>query len=367
LIMAEQIGVALVGTGFGQKVHLPALRAHHRTEVTAVYHRDLAKAQAIAHAENIPFASDDLNAVLNHPSVQAVSISTPPFLHYEMAKAAINAGKHVFLEKPTTLNATEAKELYVLAIAKQVAVTIDFEFRFIPAWQYLKELLQAGYVGNLRYVKIDWLGSSRADANRAWNWYALKEQGGGTLGSIGSHSFDYIHWLFGAVDRLSATLSTCIPQRPDPSSGGLKAVTSDDVCNITLELPGGIPIQVCLSAVTMQGRGHFVEVYGDQGTLVLGNRNQKDYIHGFKIMGSQGGKDLAELALPDRLAFPQEFEDGRIAPILRVVNAWVEAIDQGQAIVPSLKEGLYSQIVMDCCHQSHQSGQWVTVPQLADF
>jgi predicted dehydrogenase len=315
-----------------------------------------------------PFASDDLSQVLHHPTVQAVSISTPPFLHDEMVIAAIAAGKHVFLEKPTALNAREAKHLYDLANAKKVAVTVDFEFRFIPAWQRLAELLQADYVGNIRYVKIDWLGASRADANRAWNWYARQEQGGGTLGSIGSHTFDYIFWLFGAVDRLSAKLSTTIHQRPDPADGGmLKPVTSDDVCNITLERPNGTPIQVCLSAVTLQGRGHFVEIYGDQGTLVLGNPSQTDYINGFQLHGSPAGADLAELAIPDRLAFPQVFEDGRIAPILRVVNAWVTAIDQGQPVVPSLREGVYSQLVMDCCWESHDRGQWVDVPKLEAF
>jgi predicted dehydrogenase len=366
--MADKIGVALIGTGFGLKVHLPALRAHDRIAVTAVYHRDAAKAQAIAEAHDIPFASDDWQQVFNHPTVQAVSIATPPFLHEAMAQAAIAAGKHVFLEKPTALNAAAAKTLYDLANANKVAVILDFEFRFIPAWQRLAELLQVNYVGNIRYVKIDWLGSSRADANRAWNWYARQDQGGGTMGSIGSHAFDYILWLFGEVDRLSARLSTAIHQRPDPAAGGeFKPVTADDICNITLELPNATPIQVCLSAVTLQGRGHFVEIYGDQGTLVLGNPSQTDYINGFQLFGSLAGADLAELAIPDRLVFPQVFDDGRIAPILRVVDAWVAAIDQGQPVVPSLREGVYSQLVMDCCHESYRSGQWVDVPSLAAF
>jgi predicted dehydrogenase len=364
--MTTPIGVALIGTGFGQKVHLPALQAHDRTLVTAVYHRDLAKAQAIAAAHDIPFASDNLGEVLNHPTVQAVSISTPPFLHYEMAKAAIDAGKHVFLEKPTALNALEAKNLHTLANARHIAITLDFEFRFIPAWQHLQELLQTDYVGNIRYIKIDWLGSSRANPTRAWNWYALKEQGGGTLGSIGSHTFDYIYWLFGEVDRLSARLSTAIHDRPD-AMGDLQPVTSDDVCNITLELANGTPIQVCLSAVTIQGRGHFIEIYGDKGTLVLGNSSQTDYINGFQLLGSQNGSDLGEITIPDRLAFPQVFEDGRIAPIVRVVDQWVNSIDQGTPIAPALREGVYSQIVMDCCWESHDRGQWVNVPSLAKF
>ena len=80
------IGVAVVGTGFGQKVHIPAFQAHHNTKIVAVYHRDINKAKTIAETHNIPYASDNLAEILALPTVEAVSISTPPFLHYEMAK-----------------------------------------------------------------------------------------------------------------------------------------------------------------------------------------------------------------------------------------------------------------------------------------
>ncbi|MGI0493998.1 Gfo/Idh/MocA family protein [Alkalinema pantanalense CENA528] len=364
---SSTIGVALVGTGFGQKVHLPALQTHHRTQVVAVYHRDPAKAQAIAQAHQIPHACTTIDEILAIPEVQAVSISTPPFLHYELAKAALTAGKHILLEKPTALNAIEARELYHLATENALAATMNFEFRYIPAWQFFAELIQQGYVGQPRYIKVDWLVSSRADASRPWNWYAQKEQGGGVLGAIGSHAFDYLTWLFGAVRGVSARLSTSIVERTDPATGELKPVTADDTSNITLELLDGTPIQVCLSSVTMQGRGHFLEVYGDRGTLVVGSSNQKDYVHGFQVWGSQSGQPLAELPVPDRLAFPRVFDDGRIAPIVRVVNEWVNSIDQQTAIAPSLREGVYSQLIMDCCHQSNEMHQWVEVPELDPF
>ncbi|MEB3291798.1 MAG: Gfo/Idh/MocA family oxidoreductase [Synechococcales bacterium] len=356
------IAVALVGTGFGQKVHLPALQAHHRTSVAAVYHRDFAKATAIAQAHQIPHACTSLAEVLALPEIQAVSISTPPFLHYEMAKQVLQAGKHLLLEKPTALNATEAQELYDLARSQQVVATLNFEFRYIPAWQRFAELLQAGYVGKPRYIKVDWLVASRADATRPWNWYAQQELGGGVLGAIGSHAFDYIAWLFGDVKQLVAKLSTAIPARPDPTTGDLKPVTSDDTANITLELLDGTPVQICLSSVAMQGRGHFVEVYGDRGTLIVGSDNQKDYVHGFELRGSQAGQTLEVLPIPDRLAFPRLFEDGRIAPIVRVIDRWIYCIDQGEMLAPSLRDGVYSQQLMDLCHQSNRSGQWVEVP-----
>ncbi|MEM6399268.1 MAG: Gfo/Idh/MocA family oxidoreductase, partial [Cyanobacteria bacterium P01_D01_bin.116] len=127
-----EIGIAVVGTGFGKKVHIPGLKAHPRTKIVAIYNRDLDKAKEIAESNDIPHACDNLTDILQLPEVKAVAISTPPFLHYEMAKQVLEAGKHVFLEKPVTLNVTEAKELYHIAQEKNLAATVDFEFRFVP-------------------------------------------------------------------------------------------------------------------------------------------------------------------------------------------------------------------------------------------
>ena len=360
----DRIGVAVVGTGFGQKIHLPGLQIHHRTKVTAVYHRDLEKARSIAQAHQIPHACSSLEDLLALPDVQAVSISTPPFLHYEMGKQTLQAGKHLLLEKPTTLNVEEAVELYQLARSQNLSAAMDFEFRFIPAWQRFAELLAEGFVGQKRLIKIDWLASSRADASRPWNWYALKAQGGGALGAIGSHLFDYIPWLFAPVKRLCGRLSTSISTRPDPVSGTLKTVDADDTCSLLLELADGTLCQAALSAVTYQGRGHFVEVYGDRGTLVLGNDNQKDYVHGFRLWGSQNGEPLQELEIPDQLSFPKIYPDGRLAPFIRVVDRWAQSIDSGEELAPSLREGVYSQLLMDLTHQSNETNVWVNVPDL---
>ncbi|MGM3304384.1 Gfo/Idh/MocA family protein [Anabaena sp. WFMT] len=361
------IGVAVVGTGFGQKVHIPAFQSHHKTEIVAIYHRDINKAQSIATTNNIPHASDNLTEILALPEVQAVSISTPPFLHYEMAKQVLQSGKHLLLEKPTTLNVTEAKELYYLAKNKGVIATVDFEFRFVPGWQFFAQLLSSGYVGDLRLIKIDWLGASRADVSRPWNWSSNQEQGGGALGSLGSHAFDYINWLFGPVHKLNAYLSTAIPERSDPVNGKLKPVNTDDTCMLSLELANGTPCQVAISAVVHAPRTHRVEVYGDKGTLILGSDNQKDYIHDFRVWGSQIGQPLTEIEIPQQLLFPQYYVDGRICAFLRVVDEWIKGIETKQEITPSLREGVYSQLLMDLSHQSHELKTWVNVPNLATF
>lgn len=364
----QKIGVAVVGTGFGKKVHIPSFEAHADTEVVAIYHRDLETARNLATIHQIPHACDQITDIVALPEVQGVSLSTPPFLHYEMAKVILQAGKHLLLEKPTTLSAQEARELYHLALSHQCITTMDFEFRFVPAWQRFSELLAEGYVGPKRLIKIDWLVSSRADAQRPWNWYAQKDKGGGALGAIGSHAFDYLLWLFGPAKRLCGQLSTAIPARPDPASGGeLRFVDADDTCMLLVELADGTPCQICLSSVTYQGRGHWLEVYGDLGTLVLGSDNQQDYVHGFRLWGSQRGEGLAEMSVPERLAFPRSYPDGRISAFIRVVDQWVSAIKAGQNLVPSLREGVYSQLLMDLTHESNLTGTWVEVPGLENF
>lgn len=362
--MTDRIGVAVVGTGFGQKIHIPGLQAHHRTHVVAVYHRDRAKGTAIAQTYQIPHACQTVEEIVEIPEVAAVSLSTPPFLHYEMAKTVLTAGKHLLLEKPTTLNVQEALDLYRLAQVHGASVTMDFEFRYVPAWQRLAELLAETYVGQKRLVKIDWLVSSRADASKPWNWYARKDQGGGALGAIGSHLFDYVAWLFAPVRRICGTLITTIPTRIDPTTGEAKPVDADDTCILLMELTDGTFCQANLSAVTYQGRGHWVEVYGDRGTLVLGSNHPSDYVHGFQLWASQEGEPLAEVEIPERLAFPKTYPDGRLAPFIRVVDRWVQGIDRGESLTPSLREGIYSQLLMDLTQQSHYTGGWINVPGL---
>ena len=364
----SKIGVAVVGTGFGKAIHIPGFQHHPRTELVAVYNQDLAKAKAIADENQIPYAYHQLDKLLQSPEIDAVSISTPPFLHYDMAKQVLAAGKHLLLEKPMTMNAQQCCELYHLSERNNVRAIADFEFRFIPAWQLLAEYLEQNYVGNIRLIKIDWSVVSRANPDRPWNWYAQAEKGGGALGALGSHSFDYIAWLFGPIKKLCAHLSCAIPERPDPNDNNLlKPVTADDTCLLLLELANNVPCQLSISSVTYSGRGHWLEVYGDRGTLVLGSDNLKDYVHGFRLMAAPAGKSLTEVEIPKRLAFPQVFSDGRLAPFLRVVDQWVTGIDQGQSLIPSLKEGVYSQLLMDLTHQSHHQKQWVNVPDLTDF
>lgn len=365
MVNGNQIGVAVVGTGFGQKIHIPGFQHHPRTEVVAIHNRDLNKAKQIADENKVYYAYNDLDKILSLSEVDAVSISTPPFLHYDMAKKVLLAKKHLLLEKPMAMSVSQVKELYHLAKAQNVVAIADFEFRYVPAWQLLAEHLEDDYVGKKRLVKIDWLVTSRANPKRDWNWYSQQDAGGGALGSVASHSFDYINWLFGSVSKLCGYLNCAIPERPDHNDGGkMKPVDADDTCLIMMELADGTPLQLSISSVTYNGRGHWVEIYGEKGTLVLGSSNLKDYVHGFELFAAPAGKSLKKVSIPKKYDFSQVFTDGRLAPFIRVVDRLVASIDSGESLTPSLKEGVYSQLLMDLTHKSHQRKTWVDVPAI---
>jgi predicted dehydrogenase len=295
-------------------------------------------------------------ALLADPTIEALVLATPPEPRLALAQAALRAGKHLLLEKPVTQRAEEAQELQRLALAQRLTVAVDFEYRAVPLFQQLAQLLDQGVLGTPWLVKLDWLMSSRANPSRPWNWYAQAAAGGGVLGALGSHAADMLHWLVGPTRRVRGQLSTAIRQRPRPGDGRMEAVDSDDIALLQLELePGGggpVPAQVTLASVARHGRGCWLELYGSAGTLVLGSNSQTDYVHGFQLWkGEPGERTLRPIPPDPKLAFPRTWEDGRIAPVARLMGWWERAIREGHPMVPGLAEAVASQRVCDAARQ----------------
>lgn len=362
----EPLSVAVLGTGFGRKVHVPGLQAHPNTRVAGIYHPDGGRAATVATELGLSRSWHQLEDVLRDPTVDAITLSMPPHLHYEMAQQAIRAGKHILLEKPIALSVAQACDLHRLAAQREVVVIPDFEFRCVPSWQYLHQLLKEQWVGQIRSVNLTWQVQSRATPDRPWNWYAQRELGGGVLGALGSHAFDMVAWLLGPVNRLVADLSTRVTDLIDPETQRPRPVTSDDTDHLLLTLQNGVPVQISLSSVAFCGRGCWLEIYGDQGSLVLGNGTLTDYIHGFELQGSQVGGELCHLPIPAHLNLEQEFRDGRQAPFMGIVSRWVESICEGTSPTPSLRDGIYSQLLMDLSWRSHDLSRWIGVPELEE-
>ena len=353
--------VAIAGLGFGEKVHLPALRDCPLTEPVALWHPRAERLEAACRSSGLA-GSNDFEALLNDPTIDALVLATPPAPRFELARAALEAGKHLLLEKPVALDAGAIEELQRLALARRLTVAVDFEYRAVPLFQQLAALLQEGVLGEPWLVKLDWLMSSRADASRPWSWYSDAASGGGVLGALGTHAFDTLHWLIGPSRGVHGQLSTAIRQRPLPAGAAtgtaeaMAGVDAEDIALIQLELHDAagraVPAQVNLASVTRCGRGHWLELYGSEATLVLGSSNQGDYVHGFQLWMARQGESLRAVPADPSLAFARTWEDGRIAPVRRLIGWWAEAIREQRPMVPGLSEAVASQRVCDLARQA---------------
>ena len=348
--------VAVAGLGFGAAVHLPALRDCPATEPVALWHPRQERLDAVCGEADLP-GFTDFEAMLADPSLDAVVIATPPAPRFGLAQAALRAGKHLLLEKPVALHSDQVLALQKLALQQGCAVAVDFEYRAVPLFQQLAALLAEGALGEPWLVKVDWLMSSRADASRPWSWYSQAAAGGGVLGALGTHAFDMLHWLVGPSRRLQASLSTAIPERPLGRGGPMATVDAEDIALVQLQLEDGwgrrVPAQLSLASVARHGRGCWLELHGSEATFVLGSPNQSDYVHGFRLWrGRPGEPGLTELTPDPALAFPRTWNDGRIAPVRRLIGSWAAAITEGRPMVPGLAEAAASQ---RCCDAAREA------------
>ncbi|MGB1417179.1 MAG: Gfo/Idh/MocA family protein [Synechococcus sp.] len=348
---SSPIGVAVAGLGFGEAVHLPALATNPGFQTVALWHPRRERLDQACQTHGLK-GYDDWDALLADPAVDAVIIATPPAPRFDLAERALKAGKHLLLEKPVTLCVAQAQDLQRLAISRQLSVAVDYEYRAVPLFMQAQRLLDAGAIGEPWLVKLDWLMSSRADAQRGWNWYSEKASGGGVIGALGTHAFDMLGWLIGSVGPVQSLNSVSIRERPN-STGGMAPVDAEDVALLQTSLSwqgnpaSSIPAQIALSSVARNGRGCWLEVYGSEGSLVLGSANQKDYVHGFALWHARSGETPRSLQPDDDLAFATTWSDGRIAPVARIQSWWEDSIRHGTPMVPGLQEAVASRQACD--------------------
>ncbi len=257
--------VAIVGTGWGARVQVPAFReAGLNVSGIAGFHQN--KTKRLAEELGVePF--DDWRELVRRPGIDLVSVVTPPFEHLEMATTALDAGKHVLSEKPTALDADQAQELLDCALRHPDRFSlIDHELRFLPAWMAARERI--GEIGALRYIEIRYASPARGDRAREWNWWSDAAKGGGIWGAVGSHFIDTIRYLGFEVEAVQADLRTIIDERPYGDSR--RKVTSDDYANVQLRLTNGAVASIALSAVASgPDEPATITIHGEGGAMRL--------------------------------------------------------------------------------------------------
>lgn len=250
--MKREIGIGIIGLGWMGQVHSRAYRRlfdHYpesplRPRMVAV--ADAVGERARESAELLGFESwtSDWREVIETPEVEAVSIAAPNYLHREIAVAAAEAGKHIWLEKPCGRVPAETYEIAQAVERAGVRSTIGLMYRHVPAVSYARELIAAGEIGEITHYRGYFLADYAADPNGALTWrYKQDGAGLGVLGDIMPHTVDMAQDLIGPIESVSAQRETFIPERP--------------------EVPEGV------------GTGHFTVEGGDLGAV-----ENEDYVSG---------------------------------------------------------------------------------------
>tara|TARA_Y100000589_G_scaffold289117_1_gene290986 strand:- start:71 stop:1159 length:1089 start_codon:yes stop_codon:yes gene_type:complete len=353
----EKLNIAIAGTGFGLKVHLPALNESDKFIANSFFHHNVKKCESIEEKTGLKCFSN-WNELITNKNIDGIIIATPPHTRFDFARKALENNKHLLLEKPVALNSKEIEELQRISLLKNLKVCVDFEYRAVPLFLQAKEIIEKNSLGEIYFIKLDWIMSSRSDPLREWNWYSQSNKGGGVLGALGTHAFDLLHWLFGDSIRVSGNTYTSIKERPVGQE--MFEVDSDDICLANIEIGNNqgkvVPCQVSLSSISRNGTGFSLEVYGKDGSLFLVSDNQKDYVHGFRLTYSNNENIIKTIQPIDKFAFKKTWTDGRIAPVQRIQNLWGECILNNTPIIPGLSEGVKSQKVCDAIKESSDSG-----------
>ena len=348
------VRVAVIGTGFGAAAHVPALLALPEAEVVAICARRQDRAMAVAARHQIPLVSTDFRVLVRDPDIDAVIVATPPYLHHQMTLAAISAGKHVLCEKPMARNIAEARDMVKMAANAGVVAMVNHEFRHLPVRQRIKELLDAGYIGQPQAATLTVYRASLADPNgRPFGWLMEQDKAGGMLGATGSHHIDALRWWFGEISAVAGATATMVKRRRLPDSQAMGKVDADDNYAFLLRFANGALATVHVTTTAAVDSAEEIVLSGSDGMLM---------VHGdTALYGARRGEGaLAEIEVPDRLVRPLGTFDHPLAqPTALLQRDWLAAIRGGQPAAPSFEDGAKVQEVLDGVARSASLGRWI--------
>lgn len=314
----DGLKVGVVGTGFGQLVHVPAWRRDDRCEVLSLCGRDLNRTKAIANRLDIAHANSHWRELIGDANLDIISIACEPELQTEIALAALAAGKDVFCEKPLAHSMEAATRLVSAAARSGRACMVDFEFFEMSPWRRAQELLASGQIGRLRHVAVNWnVQSSMPQRDLSSEWKRDANRGGGILSLFGSHTLYCLEQLVGRIEKIHGHLQ-----------GPLQGQGAETAAFIGLEFEQDLSGVAAMSCHGFGRNSHRVELFGDEGMLLLENNN-RDYINGFDLfIGKAQVEGLKKVEVAG--ALDQSFEDGRVAAVGRVMKRFLDWVQSGE-------------------------------------
>jgi len=378
------IQTAIIGAGFMGPAHAEALR-RIGVPVAGILGVDAAESIKAAATLGIPKAYSSWEAVLKDPDIQVVHLTTPNKLHFQMAKDALNAGKHVLCEKPLAMNSKESGELVALAKKTGLAAGVNYNMRFYPLCVEAKNMVATGQLGEVysivgSYVQ-DWLLFPTD-----FNWRVLAEEGGATraISDIGTHWLDMVQTITGLkVVAVCADLKIVHPIRKRPKgevetfSGKVEPIkatedvkiTTEDCGTVLLRFENGAKGNLWVSQVTA-GRKNCLrfEISGSKKAVYWNSEAPNEIWVGAREKAndlllkdpgllSEAGRSVASYPGGHNEGYPDSFKQS-----FKKFYTYIAAGDfNAPKTYATFEDGHHEILLCEAIFKSNQEGKWVAV------
>jgi predicted dehydrogenase len=380
--MMHDIGVAVAGAGFIGPVHVEGLR---RAGLRVVGILGVSDEESSGAAESLGLdkAYHSYDELLADESVQSVHLAVPNRLHFDMARRALEAGKHVLCEKPLAMDSRESAELVKLAAGKNLAAGVNYNLRYYPLSLEARQRVRSGDIGEVLHVAgsyvQDWL-LYETD----YNWRVLAEEGGAlrAVADIGTHWLDLVHAITGLeAEAVCADLLTAYPIRKRPKGevetfsgkGAARVetepveVTTDDYGCVMIRFRGGARGCLWVSQVTA-GRKNCLryEIAGSSKALAWCSESPNELWIGRREEANQlllRDPSLLSDSAAAHADYPGGHNEGFPDTFKQCFRAFYDYIAAGDfstpAPFPTFADGHREILLCEAILRSHRENRWI--------
>ncbi len=382
----KTIKAGIIGTGFIGPAHVEALRRLGSVDVVGLAEESDAVAKEKAAALNIPRPYGDYRDLLGDSEIQTVHICSPNHLHYEMAKAALEAGKHVVCEKPLAISVAQAQDLVQLAEKTKLVHAINFNVRYYPLMRQVRTMVERGEIGEVFAVHgsylQDWLFHPTD-----YNWRLETALSGQlrAVADIGTHWIDLVTYVTGLeITSVFADMATFHPIRKKPRrpvetySGKLLAaedyedipITTEDYAAILFRFANGGRGMLTLSQVAAGRKNRCAfEIDGSKQAVAFDSETPNALWIGRRDGNNEMMIKDPSLAYPDArglMGYPGGHTEGFPDTFKQLYREVYAAVSDGvmppaPVPFPTFRDGLRELIVCEKIQQSHQEERWIDV------
>jgi predicted dehydrogenase len=380
----KQIRVGLIGHKFMGRAHTHAytdLPIFFDPGVDVVKHTLCSDEESVVPAAarwGWKNSSRDWREVANNPEIDLVDIAAPSAIHFQVALAAMKAGKHVFCEKPLALSLDDARTMEKAAREAKVVNMIGFNYRRVPALALAKSLIDAGELGELFHFRGIYQQSWLVDPGFPLVWRLQKKAAGyGSHGDLGAHVVDIARFLVGDVEKVCCMQRTFVTRRPKPSFvDGLVAVAGTEMGDVDVDDASAFMAQFRGKAtmgyfeMSRYGTGHrnqnFIEVNGSKGAIIfdMEKMNELEVYKTSDPANLQGFRrvQVGEGQHPYMSAWwPPGHVIGFGDTFVNQAYDLVCAIRDGSRVTPDFSDGLACQEVLAAAERSVSTSAWERV------